>query len=176
MPLDLPWSDWMYWGLENMVDISQITFSNSFTCMKMFAFSFILHRNLFWLSSWHYESTLVQVMIWCHTGNKPLPEPMLTLMYGVTGLKWVCILTWIHSLHGISSDGMMCLIYSHMLVLAHILPTQITEIISLCHHDECSYCRQWNWEHFLDWKPVKCSTILIGCYATGSYNSKSALV
>ena len=36
------------------------------------------------------KSTLVQVMAWCHQATiKPLPEPILTQIYGVIRPQWV---------------------------------------------------------------------------------------
>ena len=46
---------------------------------------FNVHKDLF-----DNKSALVQVIAWCQTGTKPLPEPMLTkLPYDVTRPQWV---------------------------------------------------------------------------------------
>ena len=55
--------------LNKMAIISQMTFSNTFSCMKTFVFRFkVLIDN---------KPVLVQVMAWRQIGNKPLSKPML---------------------------------------------------------------------------------------------------
>ena len=67
--------------LDKMATISQMTFSNAFPSTKSFVFWLEFHWSLF-LSMLRVQLTiksiLVQVMARCQTGDKPLPEPMLT--------------------------------------------------------------------------------------------------
>ena len=61
-----PWKKWQpFW---------QTTFSNAFLWMKMIEFKFKFHWNVSPIDN---KATLVQVMAWCRTGDKPLPEAML---------------------------------------------------------------------------------------------------
>ena len=60
--------------LNKMATISQTTFANVFSWMKILEFRLTFH----WLlSPIGNKSALVQVMAWCLTGDKPLSEPML---------------------------------------------------------------------------------------------------
>ena len=59
--------------LYKMADISQTTFLNAFSWMKMFEFRLKFHWSLFLCYKW----ALVQVMARRRTGDKPLPEPTL---------------------------------------------------------------------------------------------------
>ena len=52
---------------EKMAAISRMTFSNTFSTMKMYEF---------WLK-FHCYSKLVQIMAWCRPGDKPLFEPIM---------------------------------------------------------------------------------------------------
>ena len=65
----------------NQVIILQTILSNTFTPQKLFAFWFIFHWCLFALVRMVQlilKSALLQVIAWCRTGAKPLPEPILT--------------------------------------------------------------------------------------------------
>ena len=63
-----------YWGQDKMAAISQTTFSNAFSWMKMYEFRLRFHLSLFL----RFESTIFhQIMAWCRPGDKPLSEPMM---------------------------------------------------------------------------------------------------
>ena len=65
-----PWTKWPpFW---------QTTFSDAFSWMKMIEFQYKFHWFFFPMSLINNKPKLVQVMVWHQTGNKPLPEPMLT--------------------------------------------------------------------------------------------------
>ena len=71
-------------GQDKMAAIFQTTFSNALTWMKMYEFRFIIPINNI--------PALVQIMAWCHPGDKPLSEPrMVTLLMHicVTRSQWV---------------------------------------------------------------------------------------
>ena len=62
-----------------MAAISQLTFSNALSLMKIFFIS--IQMSLFIpKGSIDKKSALVRVMAWCRTGDKPLPEPRLTYL------------------------------------------------------------------------------------------------
>ena len=65
-------------SLAKMVAISQTMFSNAFSWMKSLVFGSKFHWSLFLRGPIDNESSLVQVMAWRRTGNKPLPELMMT--------------------------------------------------------------------------------------------------
>ena len=94
-----PW--WMLdephtWGLKHHINtlrsrknatISQTTFSNAFSLMKMFEFCLRFHWSL---SNWQYSLSLI--MAWHWPGDKPLSEPMMVGLLKhicITGLHWV---------------------------------------------------------------------------------------
>ena len=52
------------------------------------------------------KSTLVQVMAWCRQATKPLPEPMLTQIYGVTRPQRVKCSSWENSCVSITHCGL----------------------------------------------------------------------
>ena len=75
-----------HWGQDKIAAISQMTFSNAFSWMKMHEFS---HKiSLKFVPTVHINSipALVQIMAWCRPGDKPLSEPMM-----VSLLTHVCI-------------------------------------------------------------------------------------
>ena len=60
--------------------------------MKTIAYFFFKFQKYLFGSSVDNKSALVRIMAWCRTGDKTLPEPMLTnsmMPYGVTKLSWV---------------------------------------------------------------------------------------
>ena len=77
-----------HWGRDYMVPISQMTFSNAFSWMKMYDFC------LRFVSGVRINNIpgLVQIMAWCWPGDKPLYEPMMDslLIHICTNLpQWV---------------------------------------------------------------------------------------
>ena len=64
--------------LDNLAGKLQTTFSIAFFSMKTFEFRLKFHWSLFLKVQIDNKSALVQVMAWRWTGDKPLPEPMLT--------------------------------------------------------------------------------------------------
>ena len=82
-----------HWG-RNKMDISQITFSNAFSWMKMYEFGLRLHWSLFLRAKGPINNipSLVQIMAWCRSCDKPLSEPMVVSLLKhicVTGPQWV---------------------------------------------------------------------------------------
>ena len=70
-----------HWGRGTMAAIFQMTFSNAFSWMKMSGF-----RLRFPKGPINNISALVQIMAWCHPGDKPLSEPMM-----VNLLMHICV-------------------------------------------------------------------------------------
>ena len=68
-----------------MADISQTTFSNVFSWNENFRISIEMSLNLVPKGPIDNKSVLVQVMAWRRTGDKPLPEPMLTRISAALG-------------------------------------------------------------------------------------------
>ena len=66
-----------HWGRDEMNNISQTTFSNVFSSMKMFEFRLKFHWSLFLMGLINNIPALVQIMAWRRPGDKPLSEPML---------------------------------------------------------------------------------------------------
>ena len=65
-------------------------------CRQHFKMQFLERKcgYLFWISlkfvhQGSIKSALVQEMAWRLSGDKPFPEPMLTMTFGITGLQWV---------------------------------------------------------------------------------------
>ena len=71
--------------LDKMASISQMTSSNTFSWMK----SFVLRFSLKFVSKGPIDKKLLlgQVMAWCRTGDKPLPEARLIRFTG-TWVNW----------------------------------------------------------------------------------------
>ena len=65
-----------HWGRDKMTAISQTTFSNVFSWMKMYEFHLRFHCNLF-LRTIYNIPVLVEIMAWRRRGDKPLSEPMM---------------------------------------------------------------------------------------------------
>ena len=61
------------WGPDKIAAISQTTFSNAFSCMKMYVFCLRFHWSLFLR---FVLTELVQIMAWCRPGKTPLSGPM----------------------------------------------------------------------------------------------------
>ena len=78
---------------RQMDAISQTTFSNAFSWMKMFEFRLKFHWSLFpWVQLTIFQSAMVQIMAWCRPGDKPLSEPMMVSLLThicVTRPQWV---------------------------------------------------------------------------------------
>ena len=82
-----------HWGRDKMDAISQTTYSNAFSWMKIGVFWWKFHWNLFPMQGpINHIPALVQIMAWRLRGDKPLSEPMLvsllTHIY-VTWPQWV---------------------------------------------------------------------------------------
>ena len=65
-----------HWGLDKMVAISQMMFSNAFSWRKTFEFQIIFHWNMFIGSNWQ-NAIFGGEKAWCWTGDKPFSEPMM---------------------------------------------------------------------------------------------------
>ena len=80
-------------GRHKMVAISQTTFSNGFSWMKMYEIRLTFHSSLFVPKGQINDfSALVQIMAWRRPGDKPLSEPMtfsLLTHTCVTQPQWV---------------------------------------------------------------------------------------
>ena len=79
-----------HWGRDKMNAISQKTFSNAFSWMKMFEF----WLDLKFVPKGPINNTpaLVQKMAWRHSGDKPLSEPMMVCLpthICITQPQWV---------------------------------------------------------------------------------------
>ena len=74
-----------HWGRDKIDSISQTTFSNAFSWIKMYHFCMIslkcVPKNRI-----NNIPALVQIMAWRRPGNKPLSEPMM-----VSLLRHICI-------------------------------------------------------------------------------------
>ena len=68
------------WGRDKIATISQTTFSNAFSWMKIFVFQFSIRISLKFVPKGpiNNKSVLVQVMARRQRGDKPLSEPTLT--------------------------------------------------------------------------------------------------
>ena len=64
--------------LEKWTSISQTTFSNAFSWIKLLVIWFEFHWKCDADVSIDNKNVLVQVMAWSRPGGKPLPEPMVT--------------------------------------------------------------------------------------------------
>ena len=83
-----------HWGRDEMNNISQTTFSNVFSSMKMFQFRLKFHWRLF--PRVQLTIALVQIMAWRRSGDKPLSEPMIVRLpthICTTRPQWVTTLT-----------------------------------------------------------------------------------
>ena len=78
-----------HWRRDKMDAISQTTFSNEFSWMKMIEFRLKLHWSLFPINN---IPALLQIMAWRHPGDKSLSEPIrvsLTTNICVARPQWV---------------------------------------------------------------------------------------
>ena len=68
-----------HWGRDKMAAISQTAFSNVFSLMKMYEFRLRFHWSLFPIpkDSINNILALVQIIVWCRPGEKPLSETMV---------------------------------------------------------------------------------------------------
>ena len=79
------------WGQDEIDNISQTTFSDVFSSMKMFEFRLTFHLSLFVQVQ---LTILVPIMSWCRPGDKPLSEPMMVsyrCIYASFGLNELMI-------------------------------------------------------------------------------------
>ena len=74
-----------HWNQKKMAAILETTFRMAFSSTKNFI-GLKFHRNLFLRVRW--KSALVQIMAWCRTGDKPLPEPMLSKIHDDMRRHW----------------------------------------------------------------------------------------
>ena len=65
-----------HWGQTKMAAISQITFQEHFLKWKLLNFTWNFTEICSFECDWQYGKTLVQILVWRRTGNKPLSEPM----------------------------------------------------------------------------------------------------
>ena len=91
-----------------MAAISQMTFSNAFSWLKIYEFRLTFHWNLFLRFKLTIFS-LVQITAWRRPGDKPLSEPMMLSL-----LTQICITLpqWFNPLHAQSLSGNIIHIYN----------------------------------------------------------------
>ena len=66
------------WSQDKMAAISQMTFSNAFSWIKMYEFDLRFNWTLFLpKGTINNIQALVQIRAWCQPGNKPLSETMI---------------------------------------------------------------------------------------------------
>ena len=63
-PLVTVWQSLTHWGRDKMADILQTTFSNAFSCLKMYEFGLRFHWNLFL----RFKLTISQQWFWLWLG------------------------------------------------------------------------------------------------------------
>ena len=73
-----------HWSWDKKAEILQKTFTKIFSSMK-----FYQNFTEFVQGPINITSTLVWVMAWCQTSNKPLPEPMMTQFNEEYKSHWV---------------------------------------------------------------------------------------
>ena len=95
-----------YWDRDKIAAISQTTFSNVFSWMKMFEFWLKISLKFLPKGPIDKMAALVQIMAWRRTGDKPLSEPMMVyiadayMRHSVYELKrlhkiaWETMQTW----------------------------------------------------------------------------------
>ena len=92
-----------HWGRDEMNNISQTTFSNVFSSMKMFEFRLKFH----WKSPINNIPALVQIMAWCRSGDEPFSEPMMVSLQThicITRPQWVIQSDWSNITIPINTD------------------------------------------------------------------------
>ena len=129
-----------HWGRDTITTISQTTFSNAFSWMKMYEFyiDFSLKNQI------NNISALVQVMAWCRPGDTPLSEVYWHIC--VTGQPWVnslrpgeayiCVskLASIISDNGLSPGRHQAIIWTNAgILLIGPLGTNVSEILIEIH-------------------------------------------
>ena len=80
-----------HWDRDDMDAITQTTFSSAFFWKKMFEL-WLISLKFAPKGSINNMSALVQIMVWCHPGDKPLSEPMMVSLLThicVTRPQWV---------------------------------------------------------------------------------------
>ena len=70
---------WTHWGLYKMAAILQTSFSNAFSWMKYVCILIQISLKFITKGVIKKKTSLAEVMAWCRTGDKPLPEPMMTM-------------------------------------------------------------------------------------------------
>ena len=65
-----------HWGRDKMADISQKTFSNAFSWKENVSIPNIISLKFVPMVPINNIPALVPKMAWCHSGDKPLSEPM----------------------------------------------------------------------------------------------------
>ena len=66
-----------HWGRDKMAAISQTTFSNAFSWMKVHAFCSKFRWGFATKVQINNITEVVQIMAWCRPGGKPLSKPMM---------------------------------------------------------------------------------------------------
>ena len=93
----------IHWGQEKVAAISQTTFWNAFSRMKMYEFHLRFHWNLFLRFKWTiFQHWFRLIMAWRQPGVKPLSEwimDSLLMHICVTRPQWVKI-----KMHGVDMD------------------------------------------------------------------------
>ena len=93
-----------HWGRERMAAISQTTFSNAFSWIKICEFRLKLPIKKFVpYGPINNIPALVQIMAWCRPGDKPLSEPMMVKLP-----TYICVTRpqWVKSMELVSCDFM----------------------------------------------------------------------
>ena len=108
-----------HWGRDEMGAISQTTFSNAFSWMKMLRISIKISLKFVPKGPINNIPALVQMMAWRRSGDKPLSEPM---MVGL--LTHICVTRpqWVNTLwprHAIWRHGTLS-------TLAHVMVCYLT--------------------------------------------------
>ena len=113
---------------ERKGNILQMTFSNGFLWMKIIVFWFK------WIPTDH-ESTLVQVMAWGQTGDKPFPEYVLSKILNAICHHWVTTFWLAALLPANQKPGLKVLVKWHGLQhgLCLVIQTLYIYIIFTCH-------------------------------------------
>ena len=116
-----------HWGRDKLVDISQTTFSNVFSSIKMLEFRLKFLWSLFLKVPIKTMPALMQIMAWCRPGEKPLSEPLRVRLpphICVTRPQWIkemlpCArlnqLHWRHNDHdGVSNHQPRCCLLNRL--------------------------------------------------------------
>ena len=90
--IQIPKTHITHWGRDKINAISQTTFSNAFSWMKMYEFHLRFDRIFFPKVPINNIPAMVQIMAWRRSGDKPLFEPMMFNLLThicVTRPQWV---------------------------------------------------------------------------------------